>query len=90
MRIQLLAGVAVIAVGVGLSPLTSVVAPVHAAPSNPQTPCSVCLPGPGGGPGGQRIGEPGHGVLPEMGVGPKMGHPSVARPRAHTAAPLDH
>jgi hypothetical protein len=77
MRIQLLAGVAVIAVGVGLSPAAT----VHAAPTNPLTPCSQCAPGPGGGPGGQRIGEPGHGVVvPEMGVGPKMGRPSVVQP----------
>jgi hypothetical protein len=86
MRIQLLAGVAVIAVGVGLSPLTSVAAPVHAAPSNPLTPCSECLPGPGGGPGGQSI--TGHGFLPAMGGGPKTGRPSVALPGAHTAPPI--
>ena len=55
MSIKLLAGVAVIAAGVGLSGP----APVHAAPTNPLTPCSDCLPGPGGGPGGHAIGIPG-------------------------------
>jgi len=85
MRIQLLAGVAVIAVGVGLAPMTFGAAPVHAAPFNPLTPCSQCLPGPGGGPGGQSIAGRGHGVLPVMGVGPKMGQPSVAQPHAHPA-----
>ena len=54
MSIKLLAGVAVIAAGVGLSGP----APVHAAPTNPLTPCSDCLPGPGGGPGGHAIGIP--------------------------------
>ena len=55
MSIKLLAGVAVIAAGVGLSGA----APVHAAPTNPLTPCSDCLPGPGGGPGGTRSESPG-------------------------------
>jgi hypothetical protein len=81
MGIKLLAGVAVIAAGIGLSGL----APVHAAPSNPLTPCSECLPGPGGGPGGHSIGAPGPSVtLPITGTGPKMGRPSVMPPRTNT------
>jgi hypothetical protein len=84
MRIQLLAGVAVIAAGIGLSGAS----PVHAAPTNPLSPCSNCLPGPGGGPGGQVAGVPGPAVLPAMGGGPKSGHPSVPVPGAHTAKPI--
>ncbi len=60
MGIKLLAGVAVIAAGIGLSGL----APVHAAPSNPLSPCSDCLPGPGGGPGGPLDRSPGTLVHP--------------------------
>jgi hypothetical protein len=85
MGIKLLAGVAVIAAGIGLSG----VAPVHASPSNPLSPCSDCLPGPGGGPGGHSIGAPGPSVTPPiMGTGPKMGRPSVIPPRAKTAQPV--
>lgn len=88
MRIKLLAGVAVIAAGVGLSPLTSGTALVRAAPSNPLTPCSDCLPGPGGGPGGSAIGVNGAPILvPITGGGPKSGQPSLMQPRAHTAQP---
>jgi len=84
MSSKLLAGVAVFVAGFGLSG----VAPVHATPSNPLTPCSTCLPGPGGGPGGQGIGLPGPSVVPVTGGGPKTGHPSV-RPRgANTATPI--
>ena len=84
MSIKLLAGVAMIAAGVGLS----APAPVHAAPTNPLTPCSDCLPGPGGGPGGHSIGAPGPSFAPPMtGTGPKMGRPSVMAPRAKTAHP---
>jgi hypothetical protein len=84
MSIKLLAGVAVIAAGVGLSGA----APVHAAPSNPLTPCSECLPGPGGGPGGSTIGVNGAPILvPMTGGGPKSGQPSLMQPRAHTAHP---
>ncbi len=84
MSIKLLAGVAVMAVGVGLSGP----APVHAAPPNPLTPCSDCLPGPGGGPGGHAIGVPGTPVLvPMTGGGPKTGRGSVQQPRANTAQP---
>jgi hypothetical protein len=82
MGIKLLAGVAVIAAGVGFSGA----APVHAAPTNPLTPCSDCLPGPGGGPGGHSIGAPGAAILPPMmGGGPKSGTPSIAQPRANPA-----
>ena len=87
MSIKLLAGVAVIAAGVGLSGP----APVHAAPPNPLTPCSDCLPGPGGGPGGHAIGVPGTPVhIPVPGGGPKSGKPSVMQPRANTAQPTGH
>jgi hypothetical protein len=83
MRIKLLAGVAVIAAGIGLTPGTAV---VHAAPTNPLSPCSDCLPGPGGGPGGAAIGVPAAPILvPLLGGGPKSGAPSVMQPRAHTA-----
>ena len=82
MSIKLLAGVAVIAAGVGLAGA----APVHAAPSNPLSPCSDCLPGPGGGPGGHAIGVPRTVILPPIvGGGPKTGVPSVMQPRANTA-----
>jgi hypothetical protein len=85
MSIKLLAGVAVIAAGVGFSGA----APVHAAPTNPLTPCSDCLPGPGGGPGGQAIGIPAGTVhLPMTGGGPKTGGSSIVQPRANTAAPI--
>jgi hypothetical protein len=85
MSIKLLAGVAVIVAGVGMSGA----APVHAAPPNPLTPCSNCLPGPGGGPGGHAIGIPGASVqLPITGGGPKTGGSSIVRPRANTAAPI--
>ena len=87
MGIKLLAGVAVLAAGVGLSGP----APVHAAPTNPLSPCSNCLPGPGGGPGGHAIGAPGTSVLvPAAGGGPKSGKPSVMQPRAKTAQPTGH
>ena len=87
MRIKLLAGVAVIAAGVGLSGP----APVHAAPSNPLSPCSDCLPGPGGGPGGHAIGAPGTSVLvPMTGGGAKSGKGSIMQPRAKTATPIGH
>jgi hypothetical protein len=84
MSIKLLAGVAVIAAGVGLSGA----APVHAAPTNPLTPCSDCLPGPGGGPGGHAIGIPAAPIqLPMTGGGPKTGGSSIVQPRANTAQP---
>ena len=84
MSIKLLAGVAVIAAGIGLSGP----APVHAAPTNPLSPCSDCLPGPGGGPGGHAVGTPGTSVLvPVAGGGPKSGKPSIMPPRAHPAQP---
>ena len=87
MSIKLLAGVAVIAAGVGLSGA----APVHAAPSNPLSPCSDCLPGPGGGPGGHAIGAPGTSVfVPTPGGGAKSGKPSVMQPHANTATPIHH
>ena len=87
MSIKLLAGVAVIAAGVGLSGA----APVHAAPTNPLTPCSNCLPGPGGGPDGHTIGIPATPVLvPAPGGGPKSGRGSVMQPRANTAEPAGH
>ena len=85
MSIKLLAGVAVIAAGVGLSGP----APVHAAPTNPLTPCSDCLPGPGGGPGGHASGLPATPVpLPMTGGGPKTGGSSIVQPRANTAVPI--
>jgi hypothetical protein len=85
MSFKLLAGVAVIAAGIGMSGA----APVHATPTNPLTPCSVCLPGPGGGPGGHVLGVPGTSTLPPiMGAGPKFGHPSVMQPRTHIAKRL--
>ena len=85
MSIKLLAGVAVIAAGVGLSGA----APVHAAPTNPLTPCSQCLPGPGGGPGGHSIGVPATSShLPMTGGGPKTGGSSIVQPRAKTALPV--
>ncbi len=84
MSIKLLAGVAVIATGIGLSGA----APVYATPTNPLTPCSDCLPGPGGGPGGSAIGVPAApNLVPLIGGGPKSGAPSVMQPRAHTAQP---
>lgn len=84
MSIKLLAGVAVLAAGVGLSGP----APVHAAPTNPLSPCSNCLPGPGGGPGGHAIQAPGTSVLvPVAGGGPKSGKPLVLPPRANTTQP---
>jgi hypothetical protein len=84
MSIKLLAGVAVIAAGVGFSG----VAPVHAAPTNPLTPCSDCLPGPGGGPGGHSIGIPAMPIqLPATGGGPKSGRGSVMRPHVDTVEP---
>ena len=87
MSIKLLAGVAVIAAGVGLSGA----APVHAAPTNPLSPCSDCLPGPGGGPGGHAIGIPAAPIqLPMTGGGPKSGRPSVVQPRANPAKPIGH
>jgi hypothetical protein len=87
MSIKFLAGVAVIAAGVGLSGP----APVHAAPTNPLTPCSECLPGPGGGPGGHVIGIPATPVqLPMTGGGPKTGGSSSVQPRANTALPIGH
>jgi hypothetical protein len=87
MRIKLLAGVAVIAAGVGLSGP----APVHAAPSNPLSPCSDCLPGPGGGPGGHAIGAPGTSVpIPMTGGGAKSGKGSIMPPRANPATPVGH
>ena len=87
MSIKLLAGVAVIAAGVGFSGA----APVHAAPTNPLTPCSDCLPGPGGGPGGHAIGIPATPIqLPMNGGGPKTGGPSNVQPRANTATPVGH
>ena len=87
MSIKLLAGVAVLAAGVGLSGA----APVHAAPTNPLTPCSNCLPGPGGGPGGNAIGIPAAPIqLPTTGGGPKSGRPSVMQPHAKTTKPLGH
>jgi hypothetical protein len=87
MSIKLLAGVAVIAAGVGLSGA----APVHAAPTNPLTPCSDCLPGPGGGPGGLTIGIPATPVqLPMTGGGPKTGGSSIVQPRANTTTPIHH
>ncbi len=87
MSIKLLAGVAVIAAGVGLSGA----APVQAAPTNPLTPCSDCLPGPGGGPGGHAIGIPGAPIqLPMTGGGPKTGGPSIAQPRANIAKATGH
>jgi hypothetical protein len=87
MSIKLLAGVAVIAAGVGLSGS----APVHAAPTNPLSPCSDCLPGPGGGPGGHSIGIPATPIqLPMTGGGPKSGGPSVTHPRHDTAKPIGH
>ena len=87
MSIKLLAGVAVIVAGVGLSG----VAPVHAAPTNPLSPCSDCLPGPGGGPGGNAIGIPAAPIqLPMTGGGPKTGGSSIAQPRANTATPIRH
>jgi hypothetical protein len=85
MGIKVLAGVAVIAAGIGLSG----VAPVHASPLNPLSPCSDCLPGPGGGPGGHSIEAPGPLITPPItGTGPKMGRPSVMPPRAKTAQPV--
>ena len=85
MSIKLLAGVAVIAAGVGFSGA----APVHAAPTNPLTPCSECLPGPGGGPGGHSIGIPADAIhLPMTGGGPKTGGSSIVQPRANTALPI--
>jgi hypothetical protein len=90
MSIKLLAGVAVIATGVGLSPLTPAAVLVHAAPSNPLTPCSDCLPGPGGGPGGHVIGAPRTPVpVPVMGGGPKTGRPSIERHGTHNN-PVGH
>ncbi len=87
MSIKLLAGVAVIAAGFGFSGA----APVHATPTNPLTPCSECLPGPGGGPGGHAIGIPADAVhLPMTGGGPKTGGSSIERPRANTALPIGH
>jgi hypothetical protein len=86
MGIKLLAGVAAIAAGVGLSGP----APVHAAPTNPLSPCSDCLPGPGGGPGGYAIGIPGAVQLPTTGGGPKTGGSSIVQPRANTAKPIHH
>jgi hypothetical protein len=87
MSIKLLAGVAVIAAGVGFSGA----APVHAAPTNPLTPCSDCLPGPGGGPGGHSIGIPATPIqLPMTGGGPKSGRGSVVQPRTNTVAPAGH
>ena len=87
MSIKLLAGVAVVAAGFGLSGP----APVHAAPTTPLSPCSDCLPGPGGGPGGHAIGAPGTTVLvPMTGGGPKSGRPSVMQPHAKTTKPLGH
>jgi hypothetical protein len=87
MSSKLAAGVAVFAVGAGLLPVTFGTAPVHAAPY-PLSPCSNCLPGPGGGPGGQGIGGPGPSVLPVTGGGPKTGHPSVRMPGPNTATPV--
>ena len=87
MSIKLLAGVAVIAAGVGVSGA----APVHAAPTNPLSPCSDCLPGPSGGPGGHAIGIPGPSVQPPTtGGGPKTGGASIVQPRANTAKPVGH
>jgi hypothetical protein len=87
MSIKLLAGVAVIAAGVGLSGA----APVHAAPTNPLSPCSDCLPGPGGGPGGHSIGIPAPSAqLPMTGGGPKTGGSSIVQPRANTAKSTGH
>ena len=87
MSIKLLAGVAVIAAGVGLSGA----APVHAAPTNPLSPCSDCLPGPGGGPGGHAIGIPAAPIqLPMTGGGPKTGGTSIAQPHTNTAKPIHH
>jgi hypothetical protein len=87
MSIKLLAGAVVIAAGVGLS----FAAPVHAAPTNPLTPCSDCLPGPGGGPGGHTIGAPGIQVLlPAPGGGPKSGRGSIVQPRANSVETTGH
>ena len=87
MRIKLLAGVAVLAAGVGLSGP----APVHAAPSNPLSPCSNCLPGPGGGPGGHATGAPGTSAhVPMTGGGAKSGKGSIMQPRAKPATPIGH
>ena len=84
MSIKLLAGVAVIAAGVGLSGA----APVHAAPTNPLSPCSDCLPGPGGGPGGHSIGIPATPIqLPMTGGGPKSGRGTVMQHRPNTIEP---
>lgn len=83
-----LVGVAMIAAGFGLSLATPTAAPVHAAPS-PLSPCTNCLPGPGGGPGGQAI-VPGPSVLPVTGGGPKTGHPLIQPPGANTATPIGH
>lgn len=85
MSIKLLAGVVVIAAGAGFSGA----APVHAAPTNPLTPCSDCLPGPGGGPGGHSIGIPATSIpFPMNGGGPKTGGPAILQPR--TAQPAGH
>jgi hypothetical protein len=96
---KLLAGVAVIATGVGLAPVMSGVAAVHASPSNPLSPCSNCLPGPGGGPGGGALdgqypyGYPGIHVpsrsviIPPVGGGPKSGGRTVQLPAAPAPGP---
>jgi hypothetical protein len=87
MSIKLLAGVAVIAAGVGFSGA----APVHAAPTIPLTPCSDCLPGPGGGPGGHSIGIPASPIqLPINGGGPKTGGSSAVQHRANTTKSVGH
>jgi hypothetical protein len=95
MDIKLLAGVAAIATGVGLSISTSGAALVHAAPSNPSPPCMFnCQPGPGAPgssprddplpPGYPGILDPVRGVIfPPVGGGPHTGGRSVQQPGTH-------
>jgi hypothetical protein len=75
MRIKLLAGVAVIATGVGLSPVTSGTALVQAAPG-PPSPCLLNCPGPSGAPRqGAPLQSPNNSqpFQGEFGGGPKSG-----------------
>jgi hypothetical protein len=100
MRIKLLTGVAVMATGVGLSPVMPGAALVYAAPSNQSPPCLLnCQPGPGG-PGSSpqtnplRPGYPGilvpgrpAVIVPPVGGGPKSGGRSVQQPGVAAATP---